>query len=174
MANRPGGAGATFRDVWSAYNALPNRACSNPTFTNQCAIRLSQALMECDVDLSGIRVTRCWNDTSKYNGKHIIRAEEFGNALRRSPLPGLGVMQRAQSGKFQTELNGKKGIIFFKDYWTRRNEGFTNRSGDHIDLWNLNRTTGYWWSWSRDFIEWLSSDVSDRNNSREIWFWSIP
>jgi hypothetical protein len=148
MVKRLGEVGATFQDVWKTYNALPNPACTNPTFRNQCAIRVSHALMDCGVDLSGIRATRCWNDTSKYNGKHIIRAEEFGNALKRSPtsLLGLGAIQKAKPGKFQAELKGKRGIIYFKDYWQRQNETFANRSGDHIDLWNQNRTTGYWWS----------------------------
>ena len=130
--------------------------------------------MDCDVDLSGLSATRCWGDTSKYNGKHIIRAEEFGNALKRQSLPGLGKLQTVDAGGYQTALSGKRGIVFFKDYWQRSGETIANRSGDHIDLWNQNRTTGYWFSWSRNFWESLSSDVSDRNKSREIWFWPFP
>lgn len=174
MSKRLGTKGATFKDVWSAFNAQPHRPCTNPTFTNQCAIRVSQALMDCGVDLSSLRATRCWNDKSAYNSKHIIRAEEFAVWLKRSSLPGLGATETADPGNFQNELNGKTGIVFFKDYWQRTNETPANRSGDHIDLWNVNRTTGYWFSWTRDFWEFLSSNYSDRNNSREVWFWSIP
>ncbi|MDM4018234.1 type VI secretion system amidase effector protein Tae4 [Roseiconus lacunae] len=174
MTKRLGQKGATFRDVLNAFHAMPNRPCTNSSFSNQCAIRVSHALMDCDVDLSGLNATRCWNDTSKYIGKHIIRAEEFGNALKRKSLPGLGKLQTVEAGEYQTELNGKRGIVFFKDYWQRSGETIANRSGDHIDLWNQNRTTGYWFSWSRNFWESLSSDVSDRNKSREIWFWPFP
>lgn len=174
MSKRLGAKGAAFQDVWDAFNAQPKSPCTNPTFTNQCAIRVSQAIMDCDVDLSGFRGTRCWSDTTKYDKKHIIRAEEFGIWLKRSPLGGLGTTEQIAPAQFQKKLNGKKGIVFFKDYWQRQNELPANRSGDHIDLWNVNRTTGYWLSWSRDFAEWMSDDVSDRNNAREIWFWSIP
>lgn len=173
MSKRLGEKGTTFADLWKAFGAQPNAPCTNPTFTNQCAIRVSQALMDCDVDLGGFRGTRCWSDKSAFDKKHIIRAEEFANWLKPAPLAGLGRMEKAEPANFQNELNGKKGIIFFKDYWQRGNETPANRSGDHIDLWNSNRTTGYWWSWSRDFVEYISSNASDRNNSREIWFWSV-
>lgn len=175
MSKQLGEAGATFSDVWSAYKSISGDACSNPQFTNQCAIRVSHALMECEVDLSGFKGTRCWNDSGNYNRKHIIRAEEFANWLSRAPLKGLGATVKADPAKFEDDLKGKKGIIFFKDYWQRGNESFANRSGDHIDLWDRHRTTGYWFSWSRDFTEWISGGtVSDQNKSKEIWFWSIP
>jgi sugar phosphate isomerase/epimerase len=173
MANQLGQKGATFKDLWRAFNSQPGKPCSNPTFTNQCAIRVSQALMDCGIDLSGFRGTRCWNDDGNYNRRHIIRAEEFAKSLKGNPLVGMAPMETAEPGKFQSQLDGKTGIIFFKDYWQRQNETPANRSGDHIDLWNMNKTTGYWWSWSRDFAEWMTSSVSDRNNSREIWFWRI-
>lgn len=174
MARRIGDAGATFNNIWSAFNAQPDRPCSNNTFSNQCAIRVSNALMECDVDLGGFPGTRCWGDSSQYNKMHIIRAQEFGVWLRRGALRGLGATETIRPSEYQNSLRGRRGIIFFKDYWQRRNESPANRSGDHIDLWNANRTTGYWWGWTRDFAEWLRDDISDRNNAREIWFWRIP
>ncbi|MCA9131369.1 MAG: hypothetical protein KDB22_30005 [Planctomycetales bacterium] len=171
MTNRLGGKGATFQDVLAAFDALPKHPCTNPTFTDQCAIRLSHALMDCDVDLSGLHATRCWSDTSVYNKTHIIRAEEFGNAIKSTSLSGLGKLQTVAPSKYQSELSGKTGIVFFKNYWQRQGETFANRTGDHIDLWNHNRTTGYWFSWSRNFWESISGDVSDRNKSSEVWFW---
>jgi len=49
--------------------------------------------------------------------------------------------KRGQARAYETEkdtLRGKRGIIFFKDYWQRtingKKEFFRNRSGDHIDL----------------------------------------
>ena len=170
---RLGEAGATFKDVWDAFPS--GNPCTNAQFSNQCAIRLSHALLDCGVSLDGFsgKGVLCWNDSSRYGGRHIIRAEEFARWLSTQPIPGLGARQSVRPAEYQTRMRGKQGIVFFKDYWQRRNEIFPNRSGDHIDLWNKNRTTGYWFSWSRDFREDIGA-VSDRNDSREIWFWSIP
>lgn len=168
---RLGDAGATFSDLWSSYDT--GKPCNGP-FSNQCAIRLSEALLQAEVSLSGFGGARCWSDDSENGGKHIIRAEEFGNWLARGSLPGLGATQKVDPKTYQTELNGKTGIIFFKDYWQRSGETFENRSGDHIDLWNKNRTSDYAFGWTRDFWEWALSSTSDRNDSREVWFWSVP
>ena len=51
-------------------------------------------------------------------------------------------MKKILPGSFQTELKGKTGVIFFKDYWQRGKERFEARSGDHIDLWNKDEITG--------------------------------
>ena len=76
-------------------------------------------------------------------------------------------------------LNEKTGIIFFKDYWRRNGETGESRTGDHIDLWDgrgvdklrsqgrisnfLTNTLGiYWDGW-----------YSDKNKSKEVWFWEI-
>lgn len=103
--------------------------------------------------------------------KHIIRAEELANCLKKSPPVGFGRAERISPSEFQTLLSGRTGVIFFKDYWTRGTESFQNRSGDHIDLWKSNRITGSS-MWYRSLIEFLGF-VSDLNKSREIWFWEV-
>lgn len=125
------------------------------------------------VSMSSFRSTRCWGDDDDYNGKHAIRAEELGNWLAGQPIPGMGAREMIDPATYQDDLDGRTGFIFFKDYWQRDGETFQNRSGDHIDLWNENRTTGNWFSWSRNLQEALSSSVSDRNQAKGIWFWQV-
>ncbi len=92
-------------------------------------------------------------------------------------------MVKLSSEEFSKEVSGKKGIIFFKDYWQRthngKKESFRNRSGDHIDLWDGSKITD-WRSWARihmrmgnfglhDFVP----GWSDLENSKAVWFWRI-
>jgi hypothetical protein len=53
---------------------------------------------------------------------------------------------------FEEVLDGKTGIIFFKDYWTRPSQ--KQRTGDHIDLWDKNElaSIGYVKTTLRNFL----------------------
>ena len=84
-------------------------------------------------------------------------------------LAGTGSKINPKS--FQDDLDGKTGIIFFKDYWQRGNESPDNRSGDHIDLWNEDEITGGSMI-TRSIYEFFGV-VSDLNNSKEVWFWEV-
>lgn len=79
--------------------------------------------------------------------------------------------EKIAPGSFQDKLEGRTGLIYFKDYWRRGNESFGNRSGDHIDLWNKSEIIDASMLY-RSVIEWLGL-VSDLNKSKEIWFWEI-
>ena len=82
----------------------------------------------------------------------MIRAEELAKGLEKIKLSGLKLVIKIDPKDFSNKVSGKKGIIFFKDYWQRTvsgyKESFRNRSGDHIDIWNGNRTTDLT-SWAR-------------------------
>lgn len=103
--------------------------------------------------------------------KHIIRAEELANGLKKRPPVGFGVAQKITPGAFQSILKDKTGVIFFKDYWQRGKETFERRSGDHIDLWNKDEITSSS-MFTRGILGFFGR-VSDFNKSREIWFWEV-
>lgn len=84
---------------------------------------------------------------------------------------GLAKTEKIDPSKFQEALSDRTGVIFFKDYWRRGGESHANRSGDHIDLWKKNKTTGHSMTY-RSIIEFLGF-VSDLNASKEIWFWEV-
>lgn len=101
----------------------------------------------------------------------MLLAEHFARWLRTSPPAGFGKLEHIPPKNFQSVLDGRTGVIFFKDYWLRGNETDANRSGDHIDLWNEDEVTSssMWW---RAVIEFFGI-LSDLNASREIWFWEV-
>jgi hypothetical protein len=177
----------TFENLWNNHpsikgNSNPCNQNGKKNFTNQCAIRVGVSLEMCGFDTKKLPgATHCWHGHK--NEGHVIRAEEMANGLSRIRVPGLKQLIKVDPKNLTTELSGKKGIIFFKDYWRRTNkttkftESFRNRSGDHIDIWNGRRTTDPT-SWARlnlrigGFgLHTLSSEFSDFEDSREIWFW---
>ncbi|MGR8932442.1 MAG: T6SS effector amidase Tae4 family protein [Gammaproteobacteria bacterium] len=129
---------------------------------------LSDALIKSGVSTIGSRATQCWGHPGM---KHILLAEEMATWLKHSGLSWLGNLQEIDPKSFQDDLDGKTGIIFFKDYWQRGNESFDSKSGDHIDLWNKDEITGGNMT-TRSIYEFFGV-VSDLNKSKEVWFWKV-
>ena len=174
----------TFNVLWenyprgSAYTSIKAR-CYNkqPTysepFDNYCAIKMCECLVNSSINVSSYKGARCWSTPST---THLIRAEELANGLRFDPPSPFGRMEKIEPSRYQDILSDKTGVIFFKDYWRRIRdngelESFNNRSGDHIDLWNKNKTTGEG-NVRRAILEFIGA-ASDFNTSKEIWFWDI-
>ncbi|MDE8601442.1 type VI secretion system amidase effector protein Tae4 [Marinomonas sp. RSW2] len=141
---------------------------SSSPFGNYCAIMLSDALIKSGVSTNSAKVKKCW---SHQGGKHILLAEEMAKWLNTANIGGINRVEKISPTSFQKDLDGRTGIIFFKDYWQRGNESLDNRSGDHIDLWNKNEisSTGMF---MRSIYEFFGA-VSDLNKSKEVWFWEI-
>jgi hypothetical protein len=85
---------------------------------------------------------------------HARGAESLANWLRKRHLGHPKIYK--DGAKAKEEIQGKTGLIFFKDCFTRQNE--TVARGDHIDLWDTDGTMTY----------------DDPNNkAREVWFWEL-
>lgn len=166
-----------FAALWDAYPGLfdDDNPCrlkdGHMAFDNQCAIRLGTALAKCGYDVTKLQAQFCWHHPK--SAGHIIRAEELANALKRRPPPGVFPAIKIEVENFDSVLQGVSGIIFFKDFWRRDNEGFVNRSGDHIDLWNGTRLTSYFSYFRVHFDVHWSGVFSDYFDSNEIWFWRM-
>ncbi|WP_334119784.1 T6SS effector amidase Tae4 family protein [Limnobacter sp.] len=171
----------TFKKLWESHpqvtgNDNPCSANGKPNFPDQCAIRVGAALAACGVktgSLPGVR--HCWHH-EKSSG-HTLAAEELASGLSKLPIPGVKKAIKVEPSDFKSALNGKKGIIFFKDYWQRtvngKKESFRNRSGDHIDLWN-----GFRLVHPRSIVQMYLRIGSfglgsDHSQSKEIWFWEV-
>lgn len=171
-----------FDELWNNY---PDRMIShisengNDIFDNHCAINLSHSLFLCGVLLKGYKGAKCWgcpHADSKGRGIHAIRAQELADYLQDRPFAGCPKPIQLTGGTFQAEVVGRKGIIFFKDYWRR--SSVDQYTGDHIDLWNGNKlaTIGWLRTWFRieypDFSEnWLG--MSSLMRSSCVLFWEI-
>ncbi|POF29586.1 T6SS effector amidase Tae4 family protein [Roseibium marinum] len=165
----------TFRDV----QGMP---CGQESVTNQCAVRMSVALMRADIgfhfDRSRIRHThsatnrRCGTDVA-----HNASASRLIDYLR-----GIWTFQRfSKAGsdsmtaeQIERTLSGPPGIIYFEDCF-RRSDG---TSGDHIDFWDgsrvMNDRLNYNGPGEREAGEGPSSRRWFRNIRRNLWFLAIP
>ncbi|MCP4486189.1 MAG: hypothetical protein GY820_02550 [Gammaproteobacteria bacterium] len=165
-----------FKNLWKNYpdERRMKFACVNkqPTsskpFGNYCAIILSEALIKPGVSMNNFKGNKCWSHSGM---RHALLAEDLATWLKAHNLIGVGKTERVAPASFQSNLKGRTGIIFFKDYWQRGNESFGNRSGDHIDLWNKSSITSGSMFY-RSIIESFGF-VSDLNKSKEILFWGI-
>lgn len=105
--------------------------------------------------------------------QYAIRAQELANWLARpGTLPGASIEKHGGRGVFEN-IKGKRGIIFFQNYWGPGNQG------DHIDLWNGARLTD-WFTWLRiharigSFGVHTISAMSDFEKSESVWFLGFP
>ncbi|WP_426115985.1 T6SS effector amidase Tae4 family protein [Massilia sp. PWRC2] len=99
-------------------------------YPDQCAIKLSVALHAGGIDMHGYA-----GAATVIAGKRAaLRAVELAAWLEQQPFCGAPLSLRVTGADWQRQIAGKRGIIYFANYWRRSGEAAP--SGDHIDLWN--------------------------------------
>ncbi|QUM89866.1 type VI secretion system amidase effector protein Tae4 [Moritella sp. 36] len=155
----------TFKKIWDNHPSVENffddfpciDGSGSKAFDNQCAIRIGVALDATGISTAGFTGARCWHG---HKPGHILRAEELANWLKGASSPFKTMIKFEAKDGF-SKINGKKGIIFFKDYYGANNQG------DHIDLWNGSRLTRY-----SSWIEFAARGGSHYSKST-VWFWPV-
>ncbi|GLQ31334.1 type VI secretion system amidase effector protein Tae4 [Litoribrevibacter albus] len=164
-----------FDDLWEAHATIsdvdtPCMVDGKPAFSNQCAIRVGNALALCGFDTTTLPgAEHCWHHP-KSEG-HILRAEQLANALQKHRPSSFAEGVSIPVADFKDHIEDQQGIIFFKDYWLRNSDAPDQPTGDHIDLWNGSRLTD-WTSWIRINMGLSIEGVwSDFEASQKIIFW---
>lgn len=146
----------SFLHLWNAYSNLldtyPNADPCDGPWDNQCAIRMSIVL---NAELT-IKVNKSTYTDPKCEHDHARGAESLANWLWRHHLGRPTII--GGSAADRTAIGQKTGIVFFKDCFARAGELPSQRSGDHIDLWDRGSTATY-------------DDGEYR--SRQVWFWEL-
>lgn len=95
-----------------------------------------------------------------------------------SNIDGLSEVKKLTGKNFKDYVSGKKGIIFFKDYWQRSKDSATNRTGGHIDIWTGSGLASE--SFFTDFFHLNFPNitesvfgVSSLYESKEVYFWEF-
>lgn len=169
----------TFSTVWNNYPS--SDPCVSPrtnkkAYDNQCAIRVGIALEKSGVSFAGFRGPRC-EFGAKGNGM-VLRVRELASWLNTKPFKECGPHFPTTGEGFESALKGKKGIVYFEDYWLRDGEKLP--TGDHIDLWNIDRLTPSFETWMRFTLGVRELSFRGRRvysslqNSRKVSFWSLP
>ena len=156
----------TFAQFWNNHPIIKGDAplLDTKIYANQCAINVYASLQRSGVDLSGFHGQLSWQ---KEKPKYALRAQELADWLAKHGSVPYPVEKFAAKDIFE-EIDGKRGIVFFRNYWG------TGNQGDHIDLWNGSRLTD-WKSWARIhfYISWPGI-WSDYRKAEAVWFWPVP
>ena len=179
----------TFQELWNNYPS--GRPYDNPSYSDQCAIRMSVTLHRVGIEMKSFSSARVKPLSGQASIGRIIldgkatatRADEMGEWLNLQPFAGLPKAEDVTGPDWESKVKGRTGIIQFSRYWTREGESASNASGGHIDLWNGARLTI---SSAPDAIATISRYLgrqslfpgtsygwSDLRNSKRILFWEI-
>ncbi len=115
----------------------PTKPCPQRGIVNQCAVRMSVALVRCGFSLEAFTPReRVHRGRCGLQVAHVLGAQELERYLRRimgTPLEYLNLTRSRRVGNsiYQT-IQNKKGIIYFNNMFTRPD----GTGGDHIDLFN--------------------------------------
>lgn len=174
----------SFDELWSAYPSDQiehlDPKMQKDVFSDHCAINMSEALYKSGVLLKTFKGTKCWNcptpDPITKKGIHAVRAQELSDYLKQRPFAGCPIPVSLTGSNYEETVQGKKGIIFFQDYWLRDGEKIP--TGDHIDLWNENSLASIGWfnTWIRRAFPSASEtlfSMSDLRNSKQVLFWEL-
>jgi len=160
-----------FKELWDYY---PDESpCDKKVFSNQCAIKVGSALAKCGVKTTTLvtKKRHCW--FHKNIDGHVLSAEELAAGLKKTKIKGIHPPVVLDASGYKTKIAGKKGIIFFKDYWLRTVDRPDRPTGDHIDLWNGSRITDVS-SWFRVQFGIVYEGVwSDFEKSNTVIFWRV-
>lgn len=161
----------SFKKLWASHPNVTGEGAllDKKVYENQCAINLHAALERSGVSLKTFHGQLSWQ---KDKPKYALRAQELADWLA-SPFSGMHQVEKYSGQEAFDRISGKRGIIFFQNYWGPGNQG------DHIDLWDRTRLTD-WFSWMRIHarigsfgIHTISSTMSDYKKSQAVWFWPV-
>jgi hypothetical protein len=168
-----------FVQLWDNY--VTGNPYNDPTYDNQCAIRLSATLHRVGVEMKSFSQRIVKPGPGKrsigrilLNGKATAtRADEMASWLQLQPFCGLPPKPENITGvDWEKKVRGRTGIIFFGGYWRR--EGETGQgSGGHIDLWNGERMTGFGTGLRSRWNIVIPGIWSDLNAANTILFFAV-
>lgn len=149
----------TFEDLWKNHPGAGTTVC-HESLKNQCAIRMTKALYDSGVDLSGYALRTCHN-YSKYLRDHVpahvLAAQVLADLLEKHPTL-LGPAVKAPT-KYTGSVNdnaeairGTNGVLFIQDGWD---------ATDHIDV--MNGTT----------FELKGGYSSYLGKGKNVWIWAM-
>lgn len=155
-----------FSQLWSNHRNVKGEDAllDKKQYQNQCAINVYAALQRSGMNVKTFSGTLSWQEGKP---KYAIRAQELADWLARPKILLDAKLEKFTGKSVFEKINGKRGIVFFQNYWGSGNQG------DHIDLWSGHRLTDML-SWVRIHARFNSVGLgSDYRNAQSVWFWAM-
>jgi hypothetical protein len=170
----------TFKEIWAGYpgdNPIHlDPKTKQDLYDSHCAIKVGEALLNAGISLKSFPGGKCQHCPRKDGQRHPLLAQALADWLSRRPFAGCPVPQKSDGEHYENEFDGKKGIMFFADYWQRKKETGKVRTGDHIDLWDDKKlaSLGALESFLRVNIGFsIDGWFSDFGKAKQVLFWEI-
>jgi hypothetical protein len=167
---------------YGRFRDVGGKPCGQQSISNQCAIRMSVALMRCDIgfffDRSVIEYTHSATSSRCGTGvEHNASASRLFNYLKTlwtfHKYSKVG-SERMSADQILTAVTSKPGIIYFEDCFTRGNSD--RKVGDHIDFWDgqyvMNDRLNYNGPGEQELGD-VRRSRWFRNSQRHVWFLPI-
>ena len=139
------------RDRYPLERSPCLNAGGQPAFSNQCAIRMSVALIGAGWSLDSFPGGKCPHG-------HARISQQLADWLQRD-FSAPRIVSSGGESALRREIAQRQGIIFFQNCFARPDE--EAMEGDHIDLWDCgNRVRTFCW-------------FPPRGLSSQIWFWDL-
>lgn len=161
------------RHEYGKFREVNGKPC-NQSISNQCAVRMSVALMRCDIGFHFDRTKIEYTHSDCGAGaEHNASASRLFNYLKTiwtfQKYSKVGTTAQT-AGQIMMAVSGRSGIIYFEDCFERSN----GTAGDHIDYWNgscvMNDLLNYNGPGEREPEDNLRSNRWFRKAARNIWF----
>ncbi|HVE57504.1 MAG TPA: T6SS effector amidase Tae4 family protein [Pyrinomonadaceae bacterium] len=110
--------------------------CKNPAIDNQCAVRLSLALVRNGFDFENFpdqrRIHQGRTGCRLGDESHVVGANELHRYLGTVWDAGL----RGSGSDIRAQIASTPGIVYFDSCFHRHTDAEGRNTGNHIDLWN--------------------------------------
>jgi Type VI secretion system (T6SS), amidase effector protein 4 len=170
----------TFKEIWNGYPS------SNPVhldpqtkqdmYDSHCAIKVGEALLNAGISLESFPGGKCQHCPRKDGQRHPLSAQALANWLSLRPFPGCSAPLNSDGTHYEKDFDNRTRIIFFADYWQRKKETGSVRTGDHIDLWDDKTlaSLGVFESFVRVNMGFsIDGWFSDFGKAKQVLFWEI-
>jgi hypothetical protein len=161
---------ALMQQAYEDYRADP--APCKGGFENQCAVRMSVALLRCGFSLDAFQPQNHVHRNRRpcrLTVPHVLRAAELGNYLMQ--IWGAPELYRgATLGDARRRTQYRAGVIYFNDCFSREENG--PRVGDHIDLFTGKAYYNQILRLGAGGDAGSETSLFDRAN--EVWFFPLP
>lgn len=121
---------------YEGYRLGDPAPCKSPGISNQCAVRLSLALVRNGFSLESFpnqrRIHNGRSRCSLGSDQHIVGADELHRYL--TQVWDMGV--RGSGESIRSQIGTLRGIVYFNNCFHRSTDPEGESRGDHIDLWN--------------------------------------
>jgi len=127
-----------FKKIYSAYPKPYNKKPCNEDHFNQCAIRMSMALINAGIPIEGVKNLTNPGGNTYCKHKHVLGAYNLAMHIDKMNFWDKRTVYDGSKTDISALVVGKTGILYFENFKEENAAGQMTRSSQyrHIEVWN--------------------------------------